>query len=424
MTRNEFVDKIRIGHNLGNGLECIEPVWRSDCDVKIERGITDINGYHDHRIIIRYPDMTYDCFYSFEEIWSNVPVTQEWFTTLKEHNIQAVRIPINLSSHVVDYNTNEIDTLWLKRIREVIEMCIASGMVAILVLHGDFMLMYRSYNFLSIIDPSRDPSTDAVGRLIAVWKQMAEYVNDIPVEDLAFEIHNEFRCEDLENELTEELKATYVNRFNKHMFDAIRSVGGNATERFLLIGGYGNNPCHGSEILVNSINTELDDKCILTACYYSPWEFTVCNRHSSWEYRGEMRSIMDGFLNEIVSLRDSCGIPIIVTEFGVGASDTDMQDKDKFSICSYIYTVMKNMKNADLPAFIWDPGYILRRDKNEYGIPFWPEMVNHVYNGTEFSLYDSYISAVDDLNFDRLVHRTSKTLEEIQALDNTQTTEA
>ena len=100
MTREEFAQAIMIGHNLGNGLESIEPSRDNGLKVTVEREVTDENGYHDHKITIYYPDYTFDTFYSYEEIWSNVPVTSEWFARLAADGTTAVRIP----SHCQDYD--------------------------------------------------------------------------------------------------------------------------------------------------------------------------------------------------------------------------------------------------------------------------------------------------------------------------------
>ena len=425
MTRTEFLDSIHIGHNLGNGLECREPVRARPYKVTVDREITDINGYHDFRIVIQFPDGTYDYFYSYEELWSNIPVSQQWFDTLKSHGVQAVRVPINLSGHIIDNKNHTVDPTWLKRIREVVEMCITSGMICILTLHTDFVIMYRSGSYRSIIDTERDPSKDGVGRLMSVWKQMAEYVNDISADDLAFELTNEFRLLDIDSggegyepsATSNEEKGTYAARLNKYLFDTIRGVGGNAAERFLLIGAYCNDPGIGIEPVINSIINDMDDKCLLTACYYAPWQFTVCNQHTIWEYAGEVKDAMDSYLNTLIEVRDKYNIPIVVTEYGVGANEHDMKGKDGLCICNYIYTVMKLLSDNNFPAFVWDPGYILRRDEFNYGIPFWPEMLKGAYFNEEFNVLEIYDDYVNEINFDRLVCRTGKTLEEIQALD-------
>jgi len=431
MTRREFAESIRIGHNLGNALECIEPVCNNGLAVTVDREVTDINGYHDHRIIIKYPDGSYSYYYSFEEIWSNVPITQEWFNILKSIGVQAIRVPMNLSGHLIDGINHTIDPLWLKRIREVINMCISAGLKCVLTLHTDFVIMYRVGSYRSLIDTTRDPSTDGVGRLMSAWKQMAEYVNDISVEDLAFELTNEFRLYDIDgNELatynedaTDEEKATYAARLNKHLFDAIRSVGGNAAERFLLIGGYGNNPDTCPDILINSIKNDMDDKCIITACYYTPWEFTVSSINTTWEYCKRMRDIMDNHFNRLLAVSNDNDIPLVITEFGIGCDEGAMAKKEKFSFCSYIFTVMNMMKEHNVPAFIWDPGYILRRDSMTFGLPFYPSLVESVANGTPFDPYNAYLETIDNYNIERLTYRDELTLEDIQALDNLQNSE-
>ena len=127
MTRNEFVESIGIGHSLGNSLECfIECNYQrsmgftnteSVSSVLIEKNVTDINGFHDFRIFVRWPDGTYSYYYNFEELWSNVVTTTEFFTTLVDNGTTAIRIPVNLITHIVNASTHEVDVIWLNRWR-------------------------------------------------------------------------------------------------------------------------------------------------------------------------------------------------------------------------------------------------------------------------------------------------------------------
>lgn len=426
MTREQFAEKIRIGHNLGNALECIEPICGNGVYCKIDREVTDINGYHDHRIIIQYPDGTYSYYYSFEEIWSNVPVTQTWFNQLARSGIQAVRIPINLAGHIIDTQTNEIDPLWMKRIREVIDMAIDEGLIVNLCLHTDYVMYYKLEHYASLLHTELDVNEDATAIIISMWKQIAEYLKDIPVENLCFELSNEFRLHDADYDLTnvEEVKALTLEdkaimtaRLNKHIFDTIRDIGGNNSRRFLLIGGYGNNPDVGKQVFIDTFKEWFDSHCLITACYYSPWEFAVSNRHNIWQMNSEVKQMMEYNLNVLTAVADELNVPLIITEYGIGCNEHEMLMKDKFSICRYLYTVMGMMKNHNLSAFIWDPGYILRRDNNDFGIQYWREMVKYFYYDGQFDLYDSFTECSDDMSFERINPGITRTIDEIRALD-------
>jgi len=425
MTREQFAERIRIGHNLGNALECIEPVYDSAATIKIDRAVTDKNGYHDHRIIIQYPDGTYSYFYNFDEIWSNAPVTEDFFKILADIGVQLVRIPMNLSGHIIDDN-NTVDPLWLKKIRSVVEMCINNDMVANLCLHTDFVKYYRETQFESLFDLQNDPNDDAVGVLMSVWKQMAEYVNDIPVDVLCFELTNEFRIHDMDDDLshpngrvlTFQEKAMYAARLNKYLFDAVRSVGGNAAKRFLLIENYANCADMDKQTYIESFKNDFDSRCLMTACYYCPWEFTVCDRHNTWELNSAIKPIMEREMNRLKYIREESGVPLVITEYGVGCDNSGMEHKDKFSICRYLYTVMKMMKNEGFPAFIWDPGYIIKRIDYHYGIPFWREMLRGIYFGEPFDLYESFTEHSEHLLFTRHYYGVSRTAEDIRALDD------
>ena len=326
--------------------------------------------------------------------------------------------------HVFDRARNEIDPLWLKRIREVIDMAIANGLKVILTLHGDFGMAFVSSNFISLTNPMIGDNQCNTGTVLNMWTQLATLTNDISCDDLAFELTNEFQLCDLEvgletGTITKDYLASIAVELYRRIYKKVRAVGGNAAERFLLIGGYRNDPTFAIEKFVDLINNEFDDKCLLTCCYYTPWEFTVCGRFENWSYVGDIKTRMDEYLEIIKNVKNNFGIPIVVTEYGCGCDEQAMLCKDKFSICMYIYTVMKLMNSIGVPAFIWDPGYILKRNTNEYGIPFWREMLRAVYFGEPFDMYEEYTEHSSEMDFGRLI-KTEKniTIEDIQALDN------
>jgi len=414
MTRKEFAESIMIGHNIGNALECIEP-YRYNNTVKsfnVEREVNDINGYHDFRISVQLDDDKYELHYSYEEIWSNTPITTEYLAKLKSFGIQAVRLPFNLIGHIIDPTNHTVDPLWLKRIREVVEMCIDNGLKCILNMHTDYAAACKTPSLLSIIDTTRDPYTDTMGRLMSVWAQLTEYLNDISVEDLAFELTNEFQLTDIENRTDADTLASYASNLYRYLFTSIRNVGGNAAERFLLIGGYRNDIWYSISTFIDLINTELDDKCLLTTCYYTPWQFTVGDR-VEWEYSGDTKVEMDKHYQYILDTINSTEIPFVITEYGAG-----LPSKNHFDSVNYTYHNMKWAYDNSIPAFVWDPGYILHRNTLEYGIPFWEDMVRSVINGTDYDITSAYDTYKDSITFDRCTEQTLLTYMDISQLDN------
>lgn len=427
MTRNEFVDSIGIGHNLGNALECfIQCNYQRSihytetegvCSILIENDVTDINGHHDFRIFVRWPDNTYSYYYNFEELWSNVVTPDEFFSTLVKNGVNTLRVPVNLISHIVDTISHTVDTAWLDHIRDVISQAVNAGLKCIISLHTDYAIMCKSGNFVSLIDTEKSPSIDGVGRLMSVWSQLASHLNEFSADVLAFELANEFQLRDIEQSTSSETLVTYAVNLYRHLFKSIRGVGGNAAERFLLIGGYRNNIAYDVDKLVEFIDTELDDRCIISTCYYSPWQFTVCGVSNTWEYDGEFKEQMDAHFQRLLDVRNNSGIPIVISEYGVGSDDVAMISKDKLSICKYIYFMMKWFHDNNFSACIWDPGYLIHRTDMSYGIPFWNDMVHAIRSGEEFDIEGAYEAHKDSISFLRCTEPRPATYEDLQALD-------
>ena len=388
MTRNEFVESIKIGHTLGNALECMEPMRRSDTsyNIKMEifREITDDNGFHDFRIDAHYPGGVWETYYSFEELWGNAPITQELLQQLKSLGVQAVRLPINMTGHFLD---GVIDPLWLKNIKTIVGWAIDTGLKCILSVHSDYRIMNRSGNYLSLIYPDIfTPEQDGVGRFIDAWKQLAEYMNEFSVDDLAFELANNFQIVDVEKQTTREQLVEYSMRLYRKLYTVIREVGGNAAKRFLLIGGYHNDIWYNPEIVIDMIRSEFDDWCILSTSFHAPHNLTINTISDAWDYDATTKEQLDAQFEKLLKVRESTDMPIVVAEYGIGDIYGDGNNAISREYCYFMTNMMKWLYDNNFSSFIWDAGHIIHRDTLEYGIPFWENIVEAVRLGTDHDI--------------------------------------
>ena len=81
---------------------------------------------------------TLDCPSGNETEWGNRPVTRSLLRLYKAKGVNAVRLPVTWRRQFsVDDPKHEIRPVFLDRVQEVVDMCIAEGFVTILDIHHD-----------------------------------------------------------------------------------------------------------------------------------------------------------------------------------------------------------------------------------------------------------------------------------------------
>ena len=71
-----------------------------------------------------------------ETAWGNPVITENLIKQVKAQGFKSIRIPVSYLSKMIrpDYT---IDSKWLDRVQEVVDMCIDNGLYAIINVHGD-----------------------------------------------------------------------------------------------------------------------------------------------------------------------------------------------------------------------------------------------------------------------------------------------
>ena len=109
ISSQQLVTNIRIGWNVGNALD--------SCTA-------DLDGDGDH------PGQTED-----ETSWGNPMLTEQYFKTLADNGINAVRLPITWRGHI-DADGN-IEETWLNRVKQVVDYAYDNGMYVIITMYHD-----------------------------------------------------------------------------------------------------------------------------------------------------------------------------------------------------------------------------------------------------------------------------------------------
>lgn len=387
MTRETFLKKFKHGISAANALECYEPFDRTEHEntvMTVERNVVDTEGQpHDFKIHIDYWDGTSKDFYNFEEIWHNPMITQEYFNFLRDEGYDHIRLPININRHYIDIANQVVDPLWIKHIRDVINMINKTGLPVILTLQNDLAdLTISSSSFQSLYDDSYTIYQDNTARTLRIWEIIAEEFNDFSNDDLIFDLISEL-CFCDTTWTDNEKSCLILKKLFKLLVKTVRDTGGNNAERLIVISGH-HAEFDKSGPFVRSFNDDFDDNCILGFIFYEPWEFTIVNKRNSWGNDDEM-AIFNSVIDRIISAFNS-GTPLFIHEYAAGVSVNDNHKKDVYDTCNWIYLTTKRFAEAGIPLTYWDPGNLINRDTLKYKIPFFKPMINAALTGNDFDI--------------------------------------
>lgn len=72
-----------------------------------------------------------------ETAWGNPVITEKLIKQVKAQGFKSIRIPVSYLSKIGAGPNYTIDSKWLDRVQEVVDMCIDNGLYAIINVHGD-----------------------------------------------------------------------------------------------------------------------------------------------------------------------------------------------------------------------------------------------------------------------------------------------
>ncbi len=308
----EFVSSMGMGWNLGNSLD------PSDC--------TWVSG-----------DLEY------ETAWGNVKTRRELISYIKSEGFDTIRIPVTWKNHVGEAPDYKINDVWFDRVQEVVDWCIEEDMYVIINMHHEgSWITTASTDYDKVMEQYK-----------AIWTQIADRFGNYS-NKLIFESMNEIGFDDLGTEKGCEL----VNKINAEFTELIRNSGKNNKNRYLLLAGYWTDidrSCEGAIVMPE------DDKVILSVHYYSPAQFAIAEKGTSWGYQetwgtesdfqyldGQMRKLKESFIDK--------GYPVIMGEFGC-----TIKDKDPDSRVLYLASVTEYCLKYGICPVLWDNGEEINR---------------------------------------------------------------
>ena len=304
-----------------------------------------------------------------ETAYGNPKINEELILAVKDAGFKSIRIPVSYLSMIDDSNGYKIDSSWLDRVKQVVDMCVDNGLYAIVNMHGDGYTTVSGGWLLC----GNGEQTKIKAKYKACWEQIADTFKNYD-EHLIFESMNE------------EFDGTYgnpsynayanINAYNQIFVDTVRKSGGNNDKRWLLIPGWNTNinytaDNYGFEMpsdkyLSSSIPSG-QKRIMVSVHYYDPWDFcgtesstctqwgektTNSSKVASWGDESYMASQLKKMNSKFVAN----GYPVVVGEFGaIDKSAFDSQNAacradyyEKFCYYSDMYGII---------PVAWDNGY-------------------------------------------------------------------
>ena len=294
----EFVDKMKIGWNLGNTLEPYYGVPNGDSRMFLE---------------------TY---------WKNPKVTKELFEYVKSVGFDTVRIPAtwDVHSEMNSDGTIVIKKEWMERVREVVQYALDSGLNVIINTHHE----------KSIYAGTNDVEFKVIkNRAKTMWKQIADYFSDIDGR-LIFESYNE-----IDNAYDTwkygDVAAEQLNELNQLFVNVVRSTGGYNGQRILMVPTLLDSELSNATSAFKLPKDVVDDRIIVTVHKYSP----------------KVGKYLDRSMQRVVDFKNSINAPVIIGEFGTKASEYD----DDFRV-NHAGGYVSIAAKYGIKTIWWDNGYL------------------------------------------------------------------
>lgn len=298
--------------------------------------------------------------------------TDQLFQKLKDSGIKSVRIPISWHNHV-DSNLN-INSEWMKHVKNVVDMAYSKGLYVIINIHhdnydGDSLGTNAGF---TLKEADKQKSLRFVE---SIWNQVAAEFKYYD-EHLVFETLNEPRLigDTHEWNCTEnswtcstcKTAISIINDLNQKAINTIRSAGGNNANRVIMFPSYVASPYAA----INAKNAGLfkipsdsaTGRLVLSVHMYTPYNFAMNCTESEGAHSNFTESDKTELSKHFTDLNTtfiSKGIPVVIGE--MGATNKSNFDARK----AWFKYYLELCKQYNVAALLWDNGQETNSNQSE-----------------------------------------------------------
>ena len=306
-----------------------------------------------------------------ETAYGNPVISEDLIKAVKKAGFRSIRIPVSYLSKIGSEPDYTIDSAWLDRVQQVVDMCMDNDLYAIINMHGDG---YTSVTGGWLYCGDDDSGQEQIkAKYKACWKQIATRFQSYD-EHLIFESMNE----EFDGGYGNPPAKAYanINAYNQIFVDTVRQTGGNNDKRWLLIPGWNTNINYTADNYGFQLPTDSyrsgdiaadEQRIMISVHYYDPWDFcgtedgsvtqwgdavTDSSKKASWGDESYLKSQFQKLQSVFVQK----GYPVVIGEYGSIDKSTDdsvnAASRVEFArkVCSYA------KKDGLIPVY-WDNGY-------------------------------------------------------------------
>lgn len=246
---------------------------------------------------------------AWETAWGQPIVTAELADYILSLGFSTVRIPITWAEHVNE--NNQIDPLWMARVKEVVDLFHSRGIYVIINVHHDG-------GADGWIEASEASYTEYHQRFAAIWTQIAETFADYD-ERLLFESTNEVLDASNNWNTPTPDAAKWINEWNALFVRTVRAIGGNNALRNLILMTYSGG---GADANFTSFTLPEDTApahLLITVHNYDPTAFTwttatwtrMTARWNDATHGATLRRAFETYKK----YSDALGVPVVLGEY-------------------------------------------------------------------------------------------------------------
>lgn len=331
-----------------------------------------------------------------ETAWGNPVITENLIKQVKAQGFKSIRIPVSYLSKIGAGPNYTIDSKWLDRVQEVVDMCIKNGLYAIINIHGDGYYSVKGGWLLCGESASEQKTIKA--KYEKVWEQIAKRFKNYD-DHLVFESMNEEYDGTYNNPNPEYYNN--INAYNQIFVDTVRKAGGNNNNRYLFIPGWNTDinfttgDCDTYTMEAKFVIPN-DSRIMISVHYYTPWEFCGEEGYDTFYKWGDSvkkfvkrrqsETLVNRQFDKLYNAFIKNGYGVVIGEYG--SIDRTHKDKSNTTYRAYFAEYVNYAAHQrNIVTVYWDNGY---NGKHGFGLfdrtkctVTQPEIIKGIINGAK-----------------------------------------
>ena len=342
-----------------------------------------------------------------ETYWGQ-PVTQPaLMQMMKWAGFGAIRVPVTWYPHMDAQG--RVDAAWMKRVHEVVDYVLNTGMYCILNVHHDTGEGNTHWLHASMSEYNANKA-----RFEGLWRQIAEEFRDYD-QRLLFEGYNEmldkydswcfasFNSPNKYNAADAADAYEAINSYAQSFVNTVRATGAGNAQRNLVVNTYG--ACCGSGTWNAHLKEPLEQMLLPRDEAQNHLLFQI-HTYPNVKNLSNMRAEMDGMFSALRTHLADKGAPVIIGEWGTANDGENDYLVRRDNVLSYADYMVKKAKDYGFATFWW----MGISDGSARSLPAFSQLdlartILQAYHGTS---HNPHLRTTDDYNITYTVNYTGQ----------------